>query len=539
MPSKPRDPGLSRRELLKYGATGAGIAAAGSILSACAYSRSPGDARFSPGPSTSGSPVRGGTLTVGVLTNGSAETVDVRAVINTPDYLRTDNLYDPLFFQVPGGTSPGLATSGEPNADATIWTLKLRDGVTWHDGKPFTADDVVFTIKTWGTTASSYKPVASAIIDIKNVRKLDRLTVQVPLRRPLAAFPGVTSWFNAYVVQDGTTDFNRPIGTGPFRFQSFTPGSSSTFLANPDYWRGRPYVDQLVVDSSFTDDPARVNALLSNQIDIAPGVTPALALENARSGQLVLGNEPGPAFVAVTMRVDEPPFNDPRVVQAFKLLTDREAFVADAFDGYATPGNDCVGATLQYWASDIKSAYDPEKAKFLLKAAGHENLTIPLIGSAVIPGIVESGTIWSAQAQAVGVNAPLKLLSPSVYYTSSYPGYTTNQRPLSLNYWNVMPPSLGVYYLIAINASAQYPETGWGLRPGQDTLLDDALGETDPGKAEVKWRAVQEQQVAEGGYLVVANFNYLDAYAPNVHGAVTNASGNVANYTFYKAWIAT
>ena len=514
------------------------MAAAGSLLTSCAYSRSPADAKLSPGPSISGSPARGGTLTVGILTNGSAETVDVRSLINIPDYLRSDNLLDPLFFQVPGGTSPGLATSAEPNADATVWTLKLRDGVTWHDGKPFTAGDVVYTINSWGTTASSYQPVASSIIDIKNVRKLDRLTVQVPLLRPLAAFPAVTSWYNAYVIQEGTTNFNRPIGTGPFRFQSFTPGSSSTFLANPDYWQGRPYVDQLVVNSSFTDDPARVNALLGNQIDIAPGVTPALALENASSGQLVIGNEPGPAFVGVEMRVNTPPFNDPRVVQAFKLLTNREAFVTDAFDGYATPGNDCVGATLQYWASDIKPAYDPEKAKFLLKAAGHENLTIPLIDSAVIPGMVEAGTIWSAQAQAAGVNAPLKLLSPSVYYTSAYPGYATNQRPLSVNYWNVMPPALGVFYLLALNAKAVYPETGWGLAPGQDKLLDDALGETDPAKAEVKWHAVQEQQVAEGGYLVVANFNYLDVYVPNVRGVITNASGNVANYTFHKAWLA-
>jgi peptide/nickel transport system substrate-binding protein len=472
-----------------------------------------------------------------MLTNGSAETIDVRSLVNTPDYLRSDNLLDPLFFQVPGGTAPGLATSAEPNSDATIWTLKLRDGVTWHDGKPFNADDVVFTIKTWGTKASGYSPVATSIIDFKNVRKLDRLTVQVGLVRPLAAFPAVTSWFNAYVVPDGTTDFNRPIGTGPFRFQSFTPGSSSTFLANPDYWRGRPYVDQLVVDSSFTDDPARVNALLSGQIDIAPLVPPALALENAKSGQLILGNEPGPAFLAVTMRVDVPPFNDPRVVQACKLLTNREAFVADAFDGYATPGNDCVGATLQYWASDIKPAYDPDKAKFLLKAAGQEHLTIPLLDSATVPGMLETGTIWSAQAQAAGVNAPLKLLSPSVYYTSSYPGYTTKQRPLSVNYWNVIPPALGAFYLEALSPSAQFPETGWGAAPGRNTLLDDALGETDPAKAEVKWHAVQEQQAAEGGYIIVANFNYLDAYAPNLHGVVTDAAGNVANYTFYKTWI--
>jgi peptide/nickel transport system substrate-binding protein len=304
-----------------------------------------------------------------VLSNGSSETIDVRKAIVTPDAIRVQAIYDPLFFVVPGGTAPGLAESAEPNSDATKWTVKIRDGVTWHDGKPLTADDVVYTIRSsWGSKNSNYGGQTKALVDLKNVRKIDQRTVEVPLLRPFAGFEAFASFYTSYVVQDGTTDFSRPVGTGPFKFGSFEPGAHSSFSSNPDYWRGKPLVDELVVDSSFTDDPARINALASGQIDIAPNVPPALAKANASSGRIVLGNAHGPAFIAVVMRVNVPPFNDARVVQAFKLAVDRQAVVNTVFDGYATLGNDSAGATFKYWASDIKPQHDPEKAKALLKA---------------------------------------------------------------------------------------------------------------------------------------------------------------------------
>lgn len=531
---------LSRRDLLKAGAGGAAILTAGGVLSACGSGSSPekGIPPVTTGPSSTGKPSRGGSLRVGLLTNGQAETIDVRKAANFPDYSRTDNLYDPLFFTVADGTAPGLATSAEPNSDASVWTIKLRDGVHWHDGKPFTADDVVYTIKTWSTPDSFFQPLAASIFDFKGVRKRDSKTVEVPLIKPVASLPAVLSFYNGYIVQDGTTNFNKPVGTGPFRLEKFVAGVSSTFSANDDYWSGRPYVDELVIDSSFTDDQSRVNALLNGQIDIAPAIPSALAKTNADSGGLVLGNSPGSAFVAVTMRINKPPFNDPRVVQAFKLFTERKPFVTNVFNGYATAGNDCPGAGLEYWASDIKPEYDPDKARSLLKAAGQENLTLPLLTSETLPGMNASSALWAEQAGRAGVTAKIKQFPPSSYYTSANPGYFTDQRPLSTNFWITYPPALGVFYLLTLNSGAVVPETAWGQAPGQDKLFNDALGETNPTKAKAKWHAVQEQQVREGGYIIVANFNFLDAYGTNVRGVKTDPAGPNANYTYDKGWLA-
>jgi peptide/nickel transport system substrate-binding protein len=312
--------GFSRRDLLKYTSTGDALLATGNLLAACGSSGETDNRTMNsgpaetPGPSSEGSAVRGGTLTVGVPSNGSSETVDVRKAIVTPDAIRVQAIYDPLFFVVPGGTAPGLAESAEPNADATKWTLKLRDGVTWHDGKPLTADDVVYTMRSsWGSKESNYGGQTKALVDLKNVRKIDQRTVEVPLLRPFAAFEAFASFYTSYR-RPGRND--RLLQAGRHRTVqsgSFHPGARSSFPSNPDYWRGKPFVDELVVDSSFTDDPARINALVGGQIDIAPNVPPALAKANASSGRVVLGNAHGPAFIAVAMRVNVPPFDDPTI----------------------------------------------------------------------------------------------------------------------------------------------------------------------------------------------------------------------------------
>jgi peptide/nickel transport system substrate-binding protein len=541
------DAGLNRRELLRRGALGAGTLAAGGYLAACGSGGSTpqgtastgGAPGTSTGPAAGGTPTNGGTLRVAMLSQGTAETLAPPKAIVQPDYLRIFNLYDPLFFNVPNGTAPALATSAEPNRDGTVWTLKLRDGVTWHDGKPFTADDVVYTIKSsWAGKGSAYETQTKALVAVDRVKKIDALTVEVPLVRPFGAFPAFTSWVNAAVIQDGTTDFSHPIGTGPFKYVSFAAGKQSTFERNADYWNGAPRVDRLLVDSSFTDDAARLNAVQSGQMDIAPGVPFALAKALGGTGRVVLGNVPGPAFITVVMRVNVPPFNDPRVTQAFKLAVDRQKIVDNAYSGFATVGNDLVGYTWDYFAKDLKAEYDPEKAKALLKAAGQEDLALPMYTAQTLPGQNEVGTLVSADLKKIGVNAPLKQLPVDTYFTTASPAYLSDQRKLYTTYWYNFAPALGAFYDQALTPTGQYDETGWGHKAGQNTLISDAKGEVDPAKAADKWRAVQEQQVKEGGYLLPAWFNWLDAYAPKVRGVVTNSAGACANYDFHKAWLA-
>jgi peptide/nickel transport system substrate-binding protein len=293
------------------------------------------------------------------------------------------------------------------------------------------------------------------------------------------------------------------------------------------------------VNSAFTDDAARLNAVLSGSAGIAPGVPPALAKANAGSSRLVLGNAPGSGFSPLTMRVNTAPFTDVRVRRAFKLLTNREAFVNDVYDGYATIGNDCAGAHRPYWASDIKPTYDPERAKSLLKAAGQADMSLNVYTAPVVPGFVESATLWAAQAAAVGLRVQVKQLPASTYLTpSSRPGYLSNQRQFSLNWWLSLS-SLAEFYVQTLTATAPYNETGWALADrSQERLVLDALGELNPTKAADKWHAVQEQQVAEGGYIIPTNNNNVDAYAANVRGGNTTPYGNNSFYDYHRISLA-
>jgi peptide/nickel transport system substrate-binding protein len=539
---------IDRRQLLNRGLVGAGSLSAFALLAGCGGASSGNSPKakpqgsgpaITPGP-TGGQPKHGGKLVVAVLGGGSTETLNPQTAIQTADYLRAIATYDPLYVIATGGLQPALAQSAEPNKDASVWTIKLRPGVHWHDGKPFTADDVLYTLSTWSNPNKCYfAGTALSTIDLKKVRKIDAMTVEVPLVRPIADFPSVLANPYAVIIQAGFKNWNKPVGTGPFRFQSFKAGASSAHTANPDSWRGSPYVDQLVIDSSFTEDSARLNAVLGGTAHIAPNVPPALAKAQAGSGRVVLGNSPGPGTITPVMRVNVAPFNDPQVVKAFKLLTRRDQFVTSVYDGYATTGNDAPFAHVKNWAADIKPKYDPEQAKSLLKAAGHENMAIELVTSPQVPGMVEAASLWASQAAVAGVKAKVRTIPVSTYYTaSSNPPYLSDKRTFGMSYWQAQP-SLTAAYLFYLTAKSSFNETGWGLKdPSQDKLTFDAIAEVDPAKAADKWHAVQEQQVEKGGYIIAANTNFVDAYASNVRGGNTSVWGDNSQYDYAKAWLA-
>ncbi len=532
---------LSRRELIRAGFAGATMLSASGLLAACGGGGSSGTSAsaLSAGPEAGGKAVLGGTLRVGLLSAGSSETLDVRTPFNFPDFIRIFQLLDPLFFQNPGGKmSPGLATEAQANGDFTVWTLKLRDGVTWHDGKPFTADDVVYTIqRSWGAKSGLNYALYSPIIDFKNVRKRDKLTVEIPLLHSIAQFEQLTFTQASHVIQAGTTDFSRPVGTGPFVYKSFEPGKRSVFTANKEYWQsGKPYVDELVIDTSFTADPARLNSLLAGNIDIAPSVPPALAKAQKSSDRIVLGNQKGSGFIAVTMRVDQEPFKDVRVRQAMKLIPDRKTIVASALDDFGVPGNDVAGNTLQFWASDLKSERDPEKAKSLLKAAGHESLRLKLYTAGVIAGMNETATLFADRASAAGVDVSVVKDDPATYYSEGSPGGTWPNKTFSTNNWIIGQGSLPLFYLSALQKDAPYNETHWDSRKG-DKLLTEALADGNEDSAREKWRAVQELQHDEGGYILTSFLNWVDGYSKSVRGVQTTEAGPCNYWDFKSAWL--
>ena len=543
---------LSRRQLLA-GALGAGLAiSAGGLLTACGTGAQAGSITAGgngvaalPG----GRPVRGGTFTAGVITAGSEENLFPGTSAGNPDMARCYNLYNFLFYPNSGPNLypvvPGLAVSAEPNKSATVWTLKLRDGVTWHDGKPFTASDVVYNFThLWGNAAANYSSgFLVGLVDFKNVRALDRLTVQIPLLAPASELPSILGLFNFGVLQEGATPQSiaaNPIGTGPFKFESFTPGQQSVFVANKDYWeQGKPYVDRLVIDSTFTDDTALLNALVSGNINllISPTLTQAREQVGARQVQ-VLQSPSATQTYMFGMRVDSGPFADNRVRLGFKLLVDRQVMIDGALAGFGQVANDLVGPYDPYYASDLKRSQDIDHAKALFKAAGVIGKTFDWPTANVFPGMVESATILASQAQAAGININVQPGSPGTYFTPADGAYVRYASQ------NVMQPSasLTANYRALLTVGAPYADTWWGLqRPGgaqANALIARAIGATSAGSAQSLWREVQLAQFNQGGYVVWGDLPYIDMAARNVRGLKASGGLNFNLFRFCDGWLA-
>ena len=224
-------------------------------------------------------PKRGGVLRVGMVGNGPNEVLDPQNQQNVIDTATDRVLFDTLARQrADGSLEPRLALAFEPNKTATVWTVHLRDGVEWHDGKPFTAQDVAYSYrrivqrKLAGASTLSF-------IDPNRIKVLDKHTVRFTLKYPYALFDIAAATSVNTIIQNNaeskkftTTNL---IGTGPFKLGRIIPGVRSRFLRNPNYFEdGKPYVDELDY-IIIPDSTARLNALLGGQVDAIEQVNAA------------------------------------------------------------------------------------------------------------------------------------------------------------------------------------------------------------------------------------------------------------------------
>lgn len=518
---------LSRRDILKV-AGGVTVAASTGLLAACAS----GPRQRETPAGEVGPPRKGGTLTVGQVGFGSAENMNLSFAGSGVDILRQCLIREGLW-QYRGdtfGVQNTLAESHRLSADGRTLTLRLRAGVVWHNGRQFTANDVIWTIQQWRDSPST--KVISGLVDYTRLTKIDELTVQVGLNMAVADFPGIAaaSW-NTYVIQDGTSyDDPNCVGTGPFMLASFQPGTAK-FTANRNYWDEGPYLDGIVSDSSFRSDQARLYALRAGKIDVMPLLPFALA---RAAGNAKVMTSACPGFLAVAFRIDQPPFNDPRVIEAMKLLINRETVVNSVYAGHAEIGNDLPMKGAPYYASDLKRPYDPDKATSLLKAAGAEDIQASIVSSNFYPGASELATVYAQAATEIGLDVTVDQIDTSQFWSpNGANGYLS--RTAGINSWN--PSTLSAVYLLGFNSAAPYSDTHWGS-PSDDALLFDAIAEQDTSKAEQKWHAVQEAQFHRGGYIIPAHQNYVDAVGPHVQGLSVTPSGfDFNNCKFNTAWI--
>src|ERR687896_1143440 len=417
------DEQFTRRQVIRAGAAGGLALGAGGALAGCLGDDNGNGADTGPAPEAADLR-RGGTLRIGATGGGAEDTIDGHIPPSDPDIMRTWQLYEPLAVRNAEFTELEmvLAESLEAEANrADMWTVRLKPGLEFHNGKTVTADDVIFSLRRILDPKDPKVGAASiGYITQNQLKKMDDRTVRIKLEFPNSGFPDdLGQYFNAIVPTD--YDVENPVGTGPFMYESFTPGQQSEFTKYPDYHEdGKPYVDSLTI-IDFPDDTARTNALLGGQVDVIDNL-PAAQVKNAEANPnlRVLSSETG-AWQPFTMRIDQAPFDDNRVRQAFRLIVDREQMIQQVLSGHGSVANDLYARYDPLYASDLpQREQDLEQAKSLLKQAGREGLSVELVKAPVFQGIVEAAQVFAQQAKGAGVDVKVRRVDSGTFYGDNY-----------------------------------------------------------------------------------------------------------------------
>jgi peptide/nickel transport system substrate-binding protein len=508
---------------------GLGAAAIGGIALAGCGSNSGSSTTTS---TTSGArgPQRGGTLNVGFTGGSSSDTLNPLSPVANVDYARVNNLFDLLVRMTPDAQPVlYLAEEIEPNADATIWTIRVRKGVTFHNGKDLTADDVLYTFReTLNPKSPGEAAAALHALNPADMKKLDNYTVSLPFSQPIATLVQVLSTNIAPYIFPVGFDVKHPVGTGPFKFESFAAGSQSTFVRNPDYWMsGLPYADTLVI-TDYSDETSQTNALISGEANLIAGLSSVSITPIKNANKQVLISE-GAGWNPFTMRVDTAPFNDVRVRQALRLLVDRQQMLELVFGGYGTLGNDIFGIFApEYDHSIPQRPHDVEQAKSLLRAAGQEKLAVQLVTSDIAQGVTRMAEVYAQQALAAGVTVTLR-------DTTNFFGPNYLKWVFAQDYWdyNYYVPQVADATL----STSPYNECHFNNSRYQ-SLYNQAQATLDQNHRNEIAHEMQMIDYKEGGYIIPFFLPVIDAHAPNVNGVVAAKSGlSFNNYDFKRVWL--
>jgi peptide/nickel transport system substrate-binding protein len=517
-----RHPGLRRRGFLA--ATSLGALA---LTTGCGTSDSEGDAK------SDGAPKRGGRLRAAFAGGGASETLDPHLANLFADVARAKALYDKLAdYGADLSAQPRLATKWEPNKTLDRWQVTLREA-TFHDGKPVTAADVLYSYRRIADPDKAFRAKASLEpIDLDASRATGQRSIEFVLKRPTAEFPNVLAAFGAYIVPDKAADFDKnPVGSGPFRFVSFAPGRSAVFRRYDDYWEGAPHLDELEFVVA-NEESARVNALLGGQVEYAHELNPTTARAHEGKGQIEIVRLRNSAMQAFCMKTDRPPFDDPRVRQAFFLIADRKELVDGALSGAGVVGNDLFGKGYQYYDDSLpQREQDLDRARALLKQAGAENLKVTLDTSAVAAGFTEAASIFRDQAAKAGVTIDVKMGSKDSYWAD-----ILNNGTLCCYRSGAMPIEAHISQRLLTDSTTN--ATKWQHKDF-DALYEQAQSTRDESARAAVFDRMQRRLYTEGGFLIWGFADWILGTARSVRGVETKAPANTLDWArFDKVWLA-
>ncbi|MCG9128144.1 ABC transporter substrate-binding protein [Candidatus Poribacteria bacterium] len=301
-----------------------------------------------------------------------------------------DNIYDTLIHYKDGSTEiePGLATKWESSEDGLSWTFSLRKGVTFHDGTPFNAEAVLFSLNRqhdknhpYHNVEGSYTYwVATGLAEIVDeIVSIDDFTVKITLNSPYAPFLNAIAITPFSIVsptavkEKGNNYSNHPVGTGPFIFQQWDRGDKIVLKANENYWGGRPNLDR-VIFLSIPDNSVRLIELQQGNLHAMEFPNPDDLEQIRDDDSLELLSQPGMSVGYLALNMEKPPFDNHNVRLAINHAINKSVIIEHLYQGLGIPAKNPIPPTLWSYDDSIEDyEHNPKLAKELLTKAGYPN----------------------------------------------------------------------------------------------------------------------------------------------------------------------
>jgi peptide/nickel transport system substrate-binding protein len=513
--------GASRRDLLRlFMAGGIGLALGETILGRATAA-------------LAAAPTKGGHMKAAGWSASTSDTLDPATASLSTDYVRCCAYYNRLTFMVEDGTIQMELADSVESDDARVWTIKLKPGVTFHDGKTLTSADVVFSLQRHLDPAvgSKVNAIASQMSEIKAI---DPTTVQITLVAPNADIPTILALHHFMIVADGTTDFSKGNGTGAFVSEVFEPGVRSIGTRNENYFKPqKAWLDSFEY-FAITEDSARVNALLSGDVQLAASIKPqSLRLAESQSN-VVLSKTTSGNYTDLNMRLDLSPGDKPGFVEGMKYLVNRELIQKAAFRGLAEIANDQpIPPMSPYYNAELKPrAFDPDKAKSLFEKAGVLGETIPIVASDAATSSIEMAMIVQQAGADIGMKFDVQRV-PSDGYWSNY------WLKAPVHFGNINPrPTPDILFSLLYDTKAPWNESQYKSEKF-DKMIAEARGELDFGKRKAIYDEMQVMVSNEAGTAIPVWITNIDALSDKVGGLLPNPLGGQMGYALAEyVWLA-
>jgi ABC-type transport system substrate-binding protein len=422
---------------------------------------------------------------------------------------------------------PDLADTWEVSPDGLVYTFKLHEGVKWHDGEPFTAADVLFTINwfannstvdetgalspvyqgflpKWGAVSGANDAAGALDADgvtvmpgtsqVAGAVALDDLTVQLTLDAPNSEFlVGLADMANVilpeHILKDATAadiqtvpfTVGTPgvtVGTGPYELTAFTPDQSVEVAANPDYFKGAPKIGRIVF-KLFADPSLAIAQLESGDLDLAFRVPPAEFDRLAAIETLNVISAPNPGVFRIIMNTDTPPWDKVEIRQAIAYAINKQAIVDSFYKGRAQVLYNHPGFTTY---DDInKYAYDPDRAAELLTAGGYAGEAFVMNYDSTFPDAGAIMPLIQADLLAAGINAELSPQEGAQAYVAAMGDRSTWGGSITLGGSEALTPDRSEQYYSPTPSTAASPNSNY-TNPEIFRLWSAARAEPDATK---------------------------------------------------------